>query len=53
MAIRKKHQDKFVEKHGIKIGFMSFFTKAVSEALKLFPLLILTWKKGSSLATIL
>lgn len=37
MAIRKKHQDKFVEKHGIKLGFMSFFTKAVTEALKLFP----------------
>ena len=37
MAIRKKHQDKFVEKHGIKLGFMSFFTKAVAEALKLFP----------------
>jgi 2-oxoglutarate dehydrogenase E2 component (dihydrolipoamide succinyltransferase) len=37
MAIRKKHQDKFVEQHGIKLGFMSFFTKAVSEALKLFP----------------
>ena len=28
---------KFVEKHGIKLGFMSFFTKAVTEALKLFP----------------
>lgn len=37
MAIRKKYQDKFVEKHGIKLGFMSFFTKAVTEALKLFP----------------
>ncbi len=37
MAIRKKHQDKFEEKHGIKLGFMSFFTKAVTEALKLFP----------------
>ena len=37
MAIRKKHQDKFIEKHGIKLGFMSFFTKAVTEALKLFP----------------
>ncbi|MEN8228257.1 MAG: 2-oxoglutarate dehydrogenase complex dihydrolipoyllysine-residue succinyltransferase [Bacteroidota bacterium] len=37
MAIRKKHQDKFVEKHGLKLGFMSFFTKAVTEALKLFP----------------
>ena len=37
MAIRKKHQEKFVEKHGIKLGFMSFFTKAVTESLKLFP----------------
>jgi len=37
MAIRKQYQDLFVEKHGIKIGFMSFFTKAVTEALKQFP----------------
>jgi 2-oxoglutarate dehydrogenase E2 component (dihydrolipoamide succinyltransferase) len=37
MAIRKKHQEKFMEKHGIKLGFMSFFTKAVTESLKLFP----------------
>lgn len=37
MEIRKKHQDKFVEAHGIKLGFMSFFTKAVCEALQLFP----------------
>lgn len=37
MALRKKYQDQFVEKHGIKLGFMSFFTKAVTEALKLFP----------------
>ena len=28
MAIRKKYQEQFVEKHGIKIGFMSFFTRA-------------------------
>jgi len=37
MAIRKKHQDKFIEQHGIKLGFMSFFTRAVTEALQLFP----------------
>jgi 2-oxoglutarate dehydrogenase E2 component (dihydrolipoamide succinyltransferase) len=37
MDIRKKHQDQFVEKHGIKLGFMSFFTKAVTEALLQFP----------------
>ena len=37
IEIRKKHQKAFVEKHGIKLGFMSFFTKAVVEALKQFP----------------
>jgi len=37
MAIRKKYQEQFVEKHGIKMGYMSFFTKAVTLALKQFP----------------
>jgi len=37
MALRKKHQDRFVERHGIKLGFMSFFVKAAVEALKAFP----------------
>ncbi|MDF1573099.1 MAG: 2-oxoglutarate dehydrogenase complex dihydrolipoyllysine-residue succinyltransferase [Bacteroidales bacterium] len=37
MALRKKYQDRFVEKHGIKLGFMSFFTKAVTMALQQFP----------------
>ncbi len=37
MALRKKYQKKFMEKHDIKLGFMSFFTKAVTEALKLHP----------------
>jgi len=37
MGIRKTYQEDFVKKHGIKIGFMSFFTKAVTEALKQFP----------------
>src|SRR5690606_32464671 len=32
-------QDAFVKKHGLKLGFMSFFTKAVIGALKQFPLL--------------
>ena len=35
--IRKKHQESFVKTHGIKLGFMSFFTRAVTEALQLFP----------------
>lgn len=37
IAIRKTYQEQFVEKHGIKLGFMSFFTKAVTEALRLYP----------------
>lgn len=37
MDLRKKYKDKFSEKHGVGVGFMSFFTKAVTEALKLFP----------------
>ncbi len=37
MEIRKKYKDIFKEKHNVNLGFMSFFTKAVTEALKLFP----------------
>jgi 2-oxoglutarate dehydrogenase E2 component (dihydrolipoamide succinyltransferase) len=35
--IRKRRQDAFVKRHGVKLGFMSFFTKAVIGALKQFP----------------
>jgi len=37
MALRKTYQDQFVKKHGVKLGFMSFFVRAVVEALKAFP----------------
>jgi len=37
MKLRKQHQDKFVEQYGIKLGFMSFFTKAVTHALQAVP----------------
>lgn len=37
MNLRKTHQDAFVEKHGLKLGFMSFFCKAVVHALKEVP----------------
>ena len=37
ISIRKKFQDQFVEKHGIKLGFMSFFVKASVNALQSFP----------------
>jgi len=39
MELRKERQDAFVAKNDIKLGFMSFFTKAVVAALKEFPLL--------------
>lgn len=35
--LRKKYQERFQKHHGIKLGFMSFFIKAVTEALKRFP----------------
>lgn len=37
MDLRKKYQTRFVEKHGIKLGIMSFFLKACSIALQEFP----------------
>jgi len=35
--LRKKHKESFQEKHGVSLGFMSFFTKAVVGALQEFP----------------
>jgi len=37
MELRSKYKDKFKEKHGVGLGFMSFFTKAVCEAMKEWP----------------
>jgi 2-oxoglutarate dehydrogenase E2 component (dihydrolipoamide succinyltransferase) len=37
MDLRSKYKDQFKEKHGVGLGFMSFFTKAVCEAAKDFP----------------
>jgi len=37
MDLRKQYQDVFTKKHGVKLGFMSFFVKAVIEGLKAFP----------------
>jgi len=39
MDVRKRRKDTFKERHGIGLGFMSFFTKAVVGALKAFPML--------------
>lgn len=35
--LRAQYKDTFKEKHGLSLGFMSFFTKAVTRALQLFP----------------
>lgn len=35
--LRARYKDEFFEKHGVKLGFMSFFVKAAVEALKQFP----------------
>ena len=37
MEMRKKYQNQFIEKHGVKLGFMSFFTKAAALALEIHP----------------
>ncbi len=37
IALRKKHQQAFIEKYGYKLGFMSFFVKAVTESIPFFP----------------
>ena len=39
MDLRKKYQDQFVAKHGVKLGFMSLFVRAATEALKAFPMI--------------
>ncbi|TFH63069.1 2-oxoglutarate dehydrogenase complex dihydrolipoyllysine-residue succinyltransferase [Peribacillus frigoritolerans] len=39
MELRNRHKDSFVKTNDVKLGFMSFFTKAVIGALKKYPLL--------------
>jgi 2-oxoglutarate dehydrogenase E2 component (dihydrolipoamide succinyltransferase) len=38
MDLRTRYKDEFEKTHGVKLGYMSFFTKAAVEALKKFPL---------------
>jgi 2-oxoglutarate dehydrogenase E2 component (dihydrolipoamide succinyltransferase) len=38
MSLREKYKDRFKSAHGVGLGFMSFFVKAVVEGLKAFPL---------------
>src|SRR5690606_6275417 len=37
MDMRSKYKDLFEKKHGVKLGFMGFFTKAITHALKEIP----------------
>jgi 2-oxoglutarate dehydrogenase E2 component (dihydrolipoamide succinyltransferase) len=37
MQLRQKYKDGFLERHGVKLGFMSFFAKAAVDALRRFP----------------
>ena len=37
IALRQEHQESFAARHGVKLGFMSFFVKAAIEALKAIP----------------
>jgi 2-oxoglutarate dehydrogenase E2 component (dihydrolipoamide succinyltransferase) len=39
MELRKHHREAFEKRHGVKLGFMSFFIRAAVEALKRFPIL--------------
>ncbi len=39
MALRSKYKDAFKDKHGVGLGFMSFFTKAACDALLSFPIM--------------
>jgi len=38
MEARKELQDDFTKKHGVKLGFMSFFIKAATQALQSSPI---------------
>jgi 2-oxoglutarate dehydrogenase E2 component (dihydrolipoamide succinyltransferase) len=38
MTLRERYQEQFTKRHGIKLGFMSFFVKAAVDALKAFPI---------------
>ena len=39
MELRSRYKDRYLAEHGVKLGFMSFFVKAVIEGLKAFPAL--------------
>jgi 2-oxoglutarate dehydrogenase E2 component (dihydrolipoamide succinyltransferase) len=50
MALRARYKEPFQKKHGIGLGFMSFFVKASVEALRAFPL-VNSWLDGTDIIT--
>ncbi|HUG99323.1 MAG TPA: 2-oxoglutarate dehydrogenase complex dihydrolipoyllysine-residue succinyltransferase [Gammaproteobacteria bacterium] len=46
MEIRRRYRDSFEKKHGVRIGFMSFFAKAAIEALRKFPVVNASLEDG-------
>ncbi len=48
MDLRKQHKDAFGEKHGVNLGFMSFFVKACTQALQKYPLINAYITKGDN-----
>jgi 2-oxoglutarate dehydrogenase E2 component (dihydrolipoamide succinyltransferase) len=50
MKVREQYKEGFEKKHGIKLGFMSFFTKAAVEAMKSYPL-VNSYIDGDSIVT--
>ena len=49
MEMRSQYKDRFAEKHGVKLGFMSFFAKAAVEALRKFPAVNAEIRDGSAI----
>lgn len=49
MELRNRYKDRFEKEYGVKLGFMSFFTKAVVEALQKFPIINASLEKDAIL----
>ncbi len=48
MGLRSKHKEEFEKKHGVGLGFMSFFVKATTSALRTFPMVNASLVQGSA-----
>ncbi|MFN0011618.1 MAG: 2-oxoglutarate dehydrogenase complex dihydrolipoyllysine-residue succinyltransferase [Phycisphaerales bacterium] len=48
MGLRSKHKEEFEKKHGVGLGFMSFFVKAATSALRTFPMVNASLVQGAA-----